>query len=118
MDAPTRAIQRLLQEQLTRELHGLGEHRAAAWYEETWTGEHGNYTNASAGYCGTRTSAGCEVRWRYKRRDTVGTCGTTRRVSMPVFGPCMVKYVRDLSESDAESGVHKFPSLPKISRKM
>ncbi len=55
------------------------------------------------------------------RRDT------TQRVSMPVFGPCMVKYVGDLSESshssvekllDAESGVYKFPSLLKISRKM
>ena len=111
MDAPSLKIQDMLQEILVRELHSRGEHRAAVWFQDTWTKEHGNYTNASAGYCGNRTSAGCEVRWRYMLRDTVGTCGTTQRVSMPVFGPCMVKYVGDLSESvvekllDAESGV-------------
>ncbi len=124
MDAPTLKIQELLQETLVRELHSRGEHRAAVWYEDTWTKEHGNYTNASAGYCGNRTSAGCEVRWRYMWRDTVGTCGTNQRVSMSVFGPCMVKYVSDLSESvvekllDAEFGVYRFPSLPTIDRKM
>ena len=59
-DAPTDEIQKLLQTRLVIELHRRLEHKAAAWYDDTWTGEHGNYTNASAGYCATRTSAGLE----------------------------------------------------------
>ena len=120
-DAPTLEIQALLQTRLVIELHRRDEHRAAAWYEDTWTGEHGNYTNASAGYCATRTSAGLESRWRYMRRDTIGTAGTTRRVSLKVYGPCMVKYVKDTSTAhaakilDRETGMHIFPSIPKIS---
>ncbi len=73
MDTPTLKIQTLLEETLVRELHGLGEHRAAAWLQliqDTWTGELGNCTNSSAGYCGTLTSAGCEVSSRYMLRDT------------------------------------------------
>ncbi len=44
MDAATIKIQSMLQETLVRELHGLGEHRAAVWYHDTWTDEHSDYT--------------------------------------------------------------------------
>ena len=74
MDAPTIKLQDMLQETLTRELHRLGEQRAAVWFQDTWTGEHGNYTNASAGYCRNRTSAGCEIRWRYMRYYAARHC--------------------------------------------
>ena len=123
-DGPTLDIQELLQRHLVMELHRRDKHRAAVWYEDTWTGEHGNYTNASAGYCGNRTSAGLEANWRYMRRDTVGTAGTTRRISLALFSPTMVKYVRDTSEEhaakclDESTGRHMFPSVAKISTKM
>jgi hypothetical protein len=33
--------------------------------------------------------------------DTIGTAGTTRRVSLTVYGPCLVKYVKDTSQAHA-----------------
>ena len=61
---------------------------------------------------------------RYHLQPHEVVCCAYRRVAMPVFGPCMVKYVGDLSEAhavrlrDPESGALKFPSLPNISRKL
>ena len=39
-DAPTLKIQAMLKQHLVIELHSRGEHRAAAWYQDTWTGDH------------------------------------------------------------------------------
>lgn len=49
---------------------------AAAWFEEYWTGEHGNWTNAAAGYAGTNNAQGIESRWLYFKRSTVDGAGT------------------------------------------
>ena len=97
---------------------------AAKWFEETWTGEHGNYTNASAGYVGTNKSAGLESHWKYMRHDTIGSAGSNRRLSLAIFAPSLVKYVRDTSEKhadkvlDSKSGIHKFPSVPTITTEL
>ena len=37
---------------------------AANWFETYWTGEHGNYNNATAGYVGNNKSAGIESYWK------------------------------------------------------
>ena len=61
------------------------------------------------------------------RRDTVGSAGTARRMSKPVFGPPMVStsgiqvkqiLARVARLLDQETGMHKFPSIPKIRNKM
>ena len=41
-------------------LKKMKEDVAANWFETYWTGEHGNYTNATAGYVGNNKSAGIE----------------------------------------------------------
>jgi hypothetical protein len=83
-------------------------------------GEHGNYTNATAGYVGSNKSAGIESHWKYMRRDTVGGAGSTRRISLNVFIPSLIQYLRDLSRRHAskilcpKTGAHRFPSVPSI----
>ncbi len=86
------AIAKLLQSNLVIELNAAGERVAAKWFEETWTGEHGNNTNASAGYVGTNKSAGLESHWKYMRRDTIGSAGSNRRLSLAIFAPSLVKH--------------------------
>ncbi len=41
-------------------LSEVGEARASAWSNDTWTGERGNYTNATAGFVGNNLSSGIE----------------------------------------------------------
>ena len=55
------------------------------------------------------------------RRDTIGTAGTTRRVSLAVYRSCLVMYVKDTSQAhatkilDEKTGMQRFPFIPKIS---
>ncbi len=46
LEAPRESIAELIQEELVVWLKDVGEQQAAEWYKKTWTGEHGNYTNA------------------------------------------------------------------------
>jgi hypothetical protein len=71
------AITRMLQREIVVWLSEVGEARASTWFNFTWTGEHGNYTNATAGYVGNNLSSGIESNWRHMRRDVVGCAGTT-----------------------------------------
>ena len=97
---------------------------AANWFETYWTGEHGNYTNATAGYLGNNKSAGIESHWKYMRRDTVGVAGSGKRTGLKTFIPMLMKYLSDLSKRHADkllcpiTGAHRFPSLPVISAKI
>ena len=124
LEAPTIEITRLLQAMIVQELINRGEQEAAEWYEPTWTGEHGNVTNATASYCGNNTSAGLEAHWRYMRRDTIGSAGSNMRVKLGIFIPLLTKYISDLSEKHASkvlnvhTGAHSFPSNPHISSKV
>ena len=124
LEAPTVEITRMLQSKIIAELRLRGELRAAAWFEDTWTGEHGNYTNTTAGYVGNNKSSGLESHWRYMRRDTIGSAGSNLRVALSVFIPSLKKYVADLSEKHAckvlnqTTDKHMFQSLPSISTKM
>ena len=52
------------------------------------TGEHGNYSNASAGYAGTNNAQGIKSRWWHFKRDTalqVGGAGTNMYIYLRVF---------------------------------
>ena len=124
LEAPTIEITRLLQAMIVQELINRGEQGAAEWYEATWTGEHGNVTNATASYCGNNTSAGLEAHWRYMHRDTIGSAGSNMRVKLGIFIPLLTKYIADLSERHASkvlnvhTGAHSFPSKPHITSKV
>jgi hypothetical protein len=106
----------MLQKGIVLWLSEVDEARAASWFNDTWTGERGNYTNATAGYVGNTLSAGIESNWRYLRRDTVGSAGTTPRISLKVFAPSLVQYISTLSKKHANkvlcqiTGAHIFPS--------
>ena len=121
LEAPTVAITRMLQDLIEDWLrYELGETRAADWWRDYWTGEHGNYTNATAGYVGNNKSTGIESHWRYMKRDTIGNAGCNKRISVRVFGPSLTQYVSDSSKRHADkillpTGAHRFPVLPTIS---
>ena len=124
LEAPTIEITRLIQQMIESELRIMGEIKAANWYRDYWTGEHGNVTNATAGYVGNNTSAGLEAHWRYMRRDTIGSAGSNMRVAVSTFISLLVKYVRDTSEKHADkvlnqkTGKHMFQSAPIITAKV
>ena len=56
----------------------IGEERAAEWWRDYWCDDHGNYTNATAGYVSNNKSTGIEVPWRYMKRDTIGNAGNNK----------------------------------------
>jgi hypothetical protein len=58
LEAPTMDLTRLLQKEIVLWLTEVGEARAAAWFNDNWTGERGNYTIATAGYVGNPLSSG------------------------------------------------------------
>ena len=125
LEAPTIAITRKLQDMIEDWLRNdLKETRAADWWRDYWCGEHGNYTNATAGYVGNNKSISIESNWKYMRRDTIGSAGSNKRVSMRVFGPSLTQYVSDNSKRHADkiivpaTGAHRFPMLPIIDTKM
>ncbi len=113
-----------MQGNIVAELNDRDERRAAQWFDTTWTGPHGNYTRATAGYVETPFSAGLEASWRYMRRDTVGTSGSNMRMSLGIFVPNLTKYITDTSGKHADkvlnsaNGKHQFPSMPTISTKL
>ena len=104
-------------------LQDVGEDRAAKWFRKTWCGERGNYTNASAGYVGNKVGNSLEANWKYYRRDTIGTTGTTQRMPLDIYIPSHLKYVRDLSMkhfSDMvdDAGIVAFPVYPSITTEL
>ncbi len=94
----------------------VGEARAATWFNDNWTGERGNYTVATACYVGNNLSSGIESNWKYMRRDVVGCAGSTQRISLQVFTPCLLQYLSIRSKKHADkilcpkTGAHIFPS--------
>ena len=101
LEAPTGAITELVQDEIVAWLKEIKELRAAKWFEENWTGEFGNYTNATAGYVGFNKASGIEGHWRYMQRDTMGNSGTSRRMSIGNFVRSLVQYIRDSSKKHA-----------------
>ncbi len=105
------ALTRLLQKELVLWLTEVEEHRAASWFNDTWTGERGNYTLAAAGYVGNHLSSGIESNWRYLRRDVVGS-----GIALPVFAPSLTQYLSIRSKKHKNkilcprTGALKFPS--------
>ena len=101
-------------------LTAIKDFRAAAWFEPYWTGEFGNFTNATAGYVGLNKASGMEGDWRYLWRDTIGTSGTNKRMSMKNVAPRLLQYMADYSKRHAVkilcpiTGIHKFPFVPEI----
>jgi hypothetical protein len=124
LEAPTEAIARVVQSMIVDWLRSVKEPHASKWFEKEWTGEHGNYTNASAGYVGNNKSNGGESHWKYVRRDTIGCAGSNKRMSIGVWLPLLFKYLEALSRRHAEkikcpvTGVHSFPTLPVITNKI
>ena len=124
LEAPTIAITHKLQDLIEEWLKSVKEMRAAVWWREYWTGEHGNYTNATCGYVGNNKSTSIESHWRYMRRDIVGNSGINKRISLRVFAPSLTQYMSDTSKRhadkilDSKTGAHRFPVLPTISTSM
>ncbi len=84
LQALTVAITSMLQRNIVVWLSEVGEARASAWFNDTWTGERGDYTNANAGYVSNNLSSCLESNWRYMRREVVGCAGTTQHISLEV----------------------------------
>ncbi len=124
LEAPTVDITRMLQDMIEEWLRVVVEEkRAASWWRDNWCGEHGNYTNATAGYVGNNKSTGIESNWRYMKRDTIGNAGCNKRISLRVFAPSLTQYISDYSKRHADkillpTGAHRFPMLPTISTTM
>ncbi len=83
LQAPTVEITIMLQSDIVVWLSQVGEARASVWFNDTWTGERGNYTNATAGYVGNNLSSGIESNWRCMRRDVVGCAGASNPAHFP-----------------------------------
>jgi hypothetical protein len=92
LQAPTVAITRMLQRAIVVWPSEVGEARASTWFNHTWTGESGNYTNATADYVGNNLSSGIKSNWRYMRRNVVGCAGTTQCTSLEVFTPSLTPF--------------------------
>ena len=124
LEAPTVDIARVVQAHIVDWLRSVKETHASKWFEKEWTGEHGNYTNASAGYVGNNKSNGGESHWKYIRRDTIGSAGSNKRMSIAVWLPLLFRYLEALSKRHAEkikdpvTGVHSFPIVPVITNKL
>jgi hypothetical protein len=93
----------------------LKETRAAE--RDYWCGEHGHYTNATAGYVGNNKLNGIESNSRYMKRNNAGC---NKRISIRVFVPSLTQYISDNSKRQADkillpTGAHRFPMLPTIS---
>jgi hypothetical protein len=89
-----------IQDEIACWLHTVGENCAAAWFERYWTGERGNYTNASAGYSGNNYSQGIESRWLYLKQEVCGNCCTVgKNLCMPIrnFIPALLAYLKSAS---------------------
>jgi hypothetical protein len=50
LQAPTVEITRMLQRDIVVWLSEVREARVSTWFNDTWAGERGNNTNATAGY--------------------------------------------------------------------
>jgi hypothetical protein len=98
LESLTEKIMHLVQESIAVWLLSVEEKRANVWWRTYHMGEFGNVSNASAGYCGTNMASGIEATWRYIRRDTIGTAGTTMGMSMENFALSLVKCIKDMSE--------------------
>ncbi len=79
-----------IQEEIADWLCHGGENGTATWFQRYWTGERGNYTNASAGYAGNNNAQGIESRWRYLKQEVCGTAGKNLRMPLQnnSFLPC------------------------------
>jgi hypothetical protein len=86
-----------IQDEIVGWLRRDGENGAAAWFERYWTGDRGNYTNASAGYAGNNNAQGIESRWRYMKREVCGTAGQNLRMSLRNFVPALLAYLKSAS---------------------
>ena len=123
MRAQSVEIASVIQASICEWLKDVGEGRAELWFRKTWCGERGNYPNASAGYVGNKVGNSLEANWKYYRRDTIGTTGTTQRMLLDIYIPSHIKYVRDLSKkhfSDMvdEAGNVEFPVYPSITTEL
>jgi hypothetical protein len=120
MEAPTESMASLIQDEIIVWLNDVGEKGAARWFEKTWTGEHGNYTNASAGYVATNKASGIEKNWKTIKEATIGSAGANMSMSLGVFAPALIKHIKDASEKHADkilcpkTGQHMFPNVPTI----
>jgi hypothetical protein len=96
LEAPTEATK------IVAWLKAVKKMSASVWFEKTCTGQHGYYTNASAGYVGNNKAAGCESNWQYAKRDTAGSAGSNMGMSLEVFAPSLIKYVGDTTGKHAD----------------
>jgi hypothetical protein len=120
-------IAQMLQEAMVTWLYEVEEAKAATWFAENWTGEFGNYTNASAGHVGSNDAQHIESHWRYMKRDTRymkrDTAGSNMKMLLRTFVPSLTTYLRDYSQrhvgdiQDA-NGLLRFSSFPKIDSAM
>ncbi len=111
LQAPTVEITRMLQSDIVVWLSEVGKARALVWFNDTWSGERGNYTHATAGYVGNNLSSGIESNWRYMRRDVVGCAGATQSISLEVFMPSLIHEAKHADKILCpKTGAHVFPS--------
>ena len=73
---------------------------------------------------GNNKSTGAESHWKYLQRDTIGTAGSSKHMSIKVWLPLLHRYLEALSKRHAskmlcpKTGFHLFPTEPVISTKL
>jgi hypothetical protein len=124
LEAPTIKVTWFLQDSIEQRSQEIGEQRASEWCRIYWCWDHGDYTNATAGYVRNNKSTGIESHWRYMKRDAIGSAGSNKRISLKVVVPSLTQYLSGWSKRntskilDEVTGAHRFPSEPKVGTKL
>ena len=92
----------------------LGQPRAAAWFEGTWTGDHRHWTLAHAGYAGSNNNMGQEVDWRDMKKEVAPS------VTLGTHMGALVGLIEQLGDEEraylAKTVANLFPRMQKISK--
>ena len=92
----------------------LGQPRAAAWFEGTWTGDHRRWTLAHAGYAGSNNNMGQEVDWRDMKKEVAPS------VTLGTHMGALVGLIEQLGDEEraylAKTVANLFPRMQKISK--
>ncbi len=80
------------------------EPRAAAWFEEYWTRERGNYMLVHGEVGGTNSNCGTEGNWGGVKKAVCGTAGTTCRLAVRSVVPSLIRFLVDKKRSRPHIG--------------
>jgi hypothetical protein len=95
------AIAMALHRKLVTWLWQRDEPRAAAWFEECWTRERGNYMLAHGEVGGTNNNCSTEGNWGGVKKAVCGTAGSTCCLAVRSVVPSLVRFLVDKRKEQA-----------------